>query len=86
MMVSQCAVGEAIFSWQAADGSTTFSDRPPLDASDISVRTLSKPISSLGGSEVSEEWHSDKTHPKTPAKGTRRDLSFACEPATPVQP
>ena len=86
MMMSQCAIGETIFSWRAADGSTTFSDRPPFDATDISVRTLSKPGSSLRVSEVIEEWHSDKTHPKTPAKGTRRDLSFACEPATPIQP
>jgi len=52
MMVSQCAVGEMIFSWQAADGSTTFSDRPPLDATDIRVRTLSKPGSSRRGSGV----------------------------------
>ena len=62
MMVSQCAVGETVLSWQAADGATTFSDRPPFDATDITVRTLSKPSSPVGGFGGTEEWLSDKMH------------------------
>ena len=86
MAVSQCAVGETIFSWQGADGSTTFSDRPPFDATNVSVRTLYKPESSMRGPELIEEWPSDKRHSKTPAKSKRRDLPFACEPETPIKP
>ena len=86
MMASQCAVGETIFSWQAADGSTTFSDRPPYDTADVTIIKPSKSEASLRGSEATEEWHSDNTHPKTPAKSKRRDLPFSCEPETPIKP
>ena len=85
MVVSQCAVGETIFSWQAADGSTTFSDRPPFDTTDVTIIKSSKPTSSPVGSELIEEWLSDKTHPKTPANSTQRDLPFVCEPVTPIE-
>ena len=62
MMLSQCTVGETVLSWQAADGVTTFSDRPPFDATDITVRTLSKPTSPVVGFRETEEWLSDKMH------------------------
>ena len=62
MMGSQCAVGETISSWKAADGSAAFSDRPPFDATDVTVRTLSKPSSLVGGLGGTEEWLSDKMH------------------------
>ena len=86
MVVSQCAVGETIFYWRAADGSPTFSDRPPFDTTDVTIIKSSNPTSSPVGSELIEEWLSDKPHPKAPAKGARRDLPFACKPAIPTQP
>ena len=84
--VSQCAAGQAIFSWQATDGPPIFSDRPPFDATDITVKKLSKPLSSIPRSRINEERHSEKALSKTPANDSYRELPLACKPIPSIDP
>ena len=80
LVVSQCAAGEVFFSWRATDGSTTFSDRLPLRATDITVRKLSNPIFQIRESRMIEDMDSDETRAKIADNDPHRDLQLACEP------
>ena len=86
LLVSQSATGETIFSWQAADGSTTFSDRPPFDATHITIRKLSNPLSSTLEFRVIETRHSDKVPSKSFNNDSHRNLPPLCEPKPAIPP
>ena len=78
LMAPQCAISETIFSWQAGDGSITFSDRPPFEETNITIRKLTIP--SIRGSQLVEDGHLDQAHPKTSTNNAFRDLPLACDP------
>ena len=85
MVAPPFAAGGTIFSWQAADGSTTFSDRPPPDTTGITFSKFASPIITIEATRAITDLKSDAANGKTVIDATHRDIPFDCE-ATPSPP
>ncbi|NCG07477.1 MAG: DUF4124 domain-containing protein [Gammaproteobacteria bacterium] len=80
------AAAETIFSWQAADGSTTFSDRPPHNAKGITFSQLYSPALRIPVLGAFRDPHLDKEQVSTSANANRQGMSLTCEHTPSKQP